>query len=256
MTLINLTALFSTPQVNTALQTNGIHGSGVRPFQTVELTGLQDKFSTNPLYDNFRNKQEIELLAKSNPRIMQLLKEYGIPLKVNVEELEALKKGHLQETRVLAAKMCSDISKTYDINPKNIQAAAMLHDYGKVLIPKEILNKEGALTPREREIMELHSEFGYELLKQQGGVNDEVLKLVKYHHQKSDGSGYPAITDNDYTCDVCSQIIEAADMYSALTEERPYHEAYSKENALSLIYKEVESGKISQDVFNALKRSV
>ena len=56
----------------------------------------------------------------------------------------------------------------------------MLHDYGKVLIPKEILNKKGALTPEEKQIMELHSEFGYELLKQQG-VKEEVLNLIKYH---------------------------------------------------------------------------
>ena len=256
MTFINnLTTLFATPTVNTAQQISGIHGTSVRPFQTTEQTGLQDRFSTNPLYGNFKTKQEIEQLAKANPRIMQLLKEYGIPLKVNIEELEALKKGHLQDTRVLVAKMSSALSKTYNINPKNLQAAAMLHDYGKVLIPKEILNKEGSLTAEEKAIMELHSEFGYELLKQQGGVNEEVLKLIKYHHQKPDGSGYPEITDN-YTMDVSSQIIKVADMYSALTEERPYHEAYTRDDALSLIYKEVEAGTISQDVFDALKNSV
>jgi len=256
MTLINnLTTLFTTPLVNSAPQQVGFRGGVTQPFQTNESIGVQDRFSSNPLYSHFRTKQEIEQCARSNPRIMELLRKYDIPLKVNVEELDALKKGHLQETRILTAKICSNLSRVYDINPQNIQAAALLHDYGKVLIPTEILNKPECLNPEEREIMNLHSEFGYELLKQQGGVNDEVLKLVKYHHQKPDGSGYPAITD-DYTFDISTQIIEIADMYSALTEERPYHKAYSKEDALSIIQKRVESGIFSEDVFDALKKSI
>jgi HD-GYP domain-containing protein (c-di-GMP phosphodiesterase class II) len=257
MTFINnLTTLFTTPLVNTAPpQQIGFRGGVTQPFQVGVPNGMQDVYTTNPLYSNFRTKEEIEQLAKSNPRIMQLLKEYGIPLKVNIEELEALKKGHLQETRVLTAKMSSILSRTYDINPKDIQTAAMLHDYGKVLIPLEILNKPDKLTPEEKKIMNLHSEFGYELLKQQGGVNENVLKLVKYHHQKPDGSGYPAIVD-DYTFDISTQIIEIADMYSALTEERPYHKACSKEDALECIHKRVESGEFTEEVFEALKNSL
>ena len=142
----------------------------------------------------------------------------------------------------------------HEINLSDIQQAAMLHDYGKVLIPKEILNKKGTLSTEERKIMELHAEFGYELLKQIG-VKEEVLNLIKYHHQKPDGSGYPKI-NQDFKHDINAQILEAADMYSALTEERPYHKAYSKEEALQIIYKEVENGIISQEVFDALKKSI
>ena len=167
-----------------------------------------------------------------------------------------MKKGHLTETRILAAKIYSalpvEMKKEVDISI--LQQAAMLHDYGKVLIPKEILNKKGALTPEEKKIMELHSELGYELLKQQG-VNEEVLNLIKYHHQKPDGSGYP-VADKNFEYSISSQILEAADMYSALTEERPYHKASTKEEALLIIYKEVEKGVLSNEVFEALKKSV
>ena len=164
--------------------------------------------------------------------------------------------GHLTATRILAAKIYSalpvDMKKEVDI--QNLQQAAMLHDYGKVLIPKEILNKKGALTPEEKKIMELHSEFGYELLKQQG-INEEVLDLIKYHHQKPDGSGYPA-ADKSFEYGISSQILEAADMYSALTEERAYHKASTKEEALRIIRDEVENGMISREVYDALRKSV
>jgi len=164
--------------------------------------------------------------------------------------------GHLSATRIIAAKIYSALPKELksEVYLPDLQQAAMLHDYGKVLIPKEILNKKGALTPNEKKIMELHAEFGYELLKQQG-VNENVLNLIKYHHQKPDGSGYPAI-NQDFEYNLSSQILEAADMYSALTEERAYHKACTKNEALEIIYKEVENGSISQDVFDALKKGV
>ena len=141
-------------------------------------------------------------------------------------------KGHLTATRILAAKIYSVLPEKIkaEANLPVLQQAAMLHDYGKVLIPKEILNKKGALTPEEKKIMELHSEFGYELLKQQG-VNEKVLKLIKYHHQKPDKSGYPQ-AESDFEYDINAQILEAADVYTALIEERPYHKSYSKEDAL------------------------
>ena len=142
----------------------------------------------------------------------------------------------------------------HDINLQDIQEAAMLHDFGKVLIPKEILNKKEALTPEEKNIIELHSEFGYELLKQMG-VRKKVLNLIKYHHQKPDKSGYPQV-DNEFEYDFNTQILKAADMYTALTEKRIYHKPFNKEEALEIIYKEVENGTISQEVFDALKKSL
>ena len=166
-----------------------------------------------------------------------------------------MKQGHLTETRILAAKIYSMLPTEMkkEINLSVLQQAAMLHDYGKVLIPEEILNKKGALNPEEKKIMELHSEFGYELLKQQG-VNEEVLNLIKYHHQKPDGSGYP-VADKNFEYSISSQILEAADMYSAITEERPYHKASTKEQALEIIYEEVKKGVICREVFEALRKS-
>ena len=164
--------------------------------------------------------------------------------------------GHLTATRIIAAQIYSALPKELkaEVNLPDLQQAAMLHDYGKVLIPKEILNKKGTLTQEEKKIIELHSEFGYELLKQQG-VKDNVLNLIKNHHQKPDGSGYPTV-NQDFKYDLSVQILEAADKYSALTEDRPYHKARTKNEALDIIQKDVDSGIISQAVFDALKKGI
>ncbi len=216
----------------------------------------QDSFSSNPLYSNFVDKNTLTQIAKSNPRIMDILKENNILLNVNSQELEKLKNGHLMDTRVTAAKMYSALPQNLksEVNLSDLQQAAMLHDYGKVLIPEKILNKSSKLDEKEREIMKLHSELGYELLKDQG-INENVLNLVKYHHQTPNGNGYPAIT-NDFKPNISSEIITTADKYSALREKRSYKDALSREKALNMIKEDVDKGLISQEVYNALEKSV
>lgn len=244
---------------------NNLNSAGINPRITAfRGTGLysgiteprKDSFSTNPLYDNFVSKAEIEALAKSNSRIMSLLKEHKIPLKPNIEVLEELKKGHLADARIIAAKIYSALPPDLksQVNLSDLQQAAVLHDFGKVLIPKDILNKAGVLTHEEKEIMDLHSELGYELLKQKG-VKPEVLNLIKYHHQNPHGTGYPA-ADRNFEYGIPSQILAASDKYSALTEKRPYHEPLPKDAALEIIKKDVDSGDISQEIFDALYKTV
>lgn len=163
--------------------------------------------------------------------------------------------GHLTATRIIAAKIYSLLPSELKqlINLVDLQQAAMLHDIGKVLIPKEILYKKGALSPKEKEIMNLHAEFSYELLKQKG-VKESVLKLIKYHHQKPDGKGYPE-AGADFEYSISLQVLNAADKYSALTEKRAYHTACTKKEALEIISKDVDEGYISREVFEALSKA-
>ena len=216
----------------------------------------KDSFNSNPLYDNFVDKNKLTQLAKSNPEIMRILKENKIPLKINVKELEDLKNGHLMDTRITAAKMYSALPKDLksQVNLMDLQQAAMLHDYGKVLIPEKILNKEGKLTPEEKKIMELHSELGYEILKQQG-VNKNVLNMVKYHHQNPYRSGYPNANE-DYDHDISTQILATADKYSALREKRSYKEPLNRNEALDIIKDDVTNGLIDSEIYNALEKTV
>lgn len=219
-------------------------------------TPTQDSFSTNPLYDKFGSKVEIETLARTNPRIQEILKEHNLQVKVNTEELENLKQGHLKDTRVVAAQIYSSLPQEMkqELNPSEIQQAAMFHDYGKVLIPNSILNKAGKLTDEEKEIMQLHSELGYELLKNKG-LSENTLNLIKYHHQTPTGEGYPKVA-SDFVYGIDTQILNAADKYSALREKRSYKDAMSREDALNIIKEDADKGLISQEVYNALQKAV
>ena len=217
---------------------------------------IQDSFSTNPLYDKFGDKFEIENIAKTNPKIKELLKAYKLPLKINSEELEKLKKGHLKDTRIVSAQIYSALPPELkkEINQTEIQQAAMFHDYGKVLITDSILNKEGKLSEKEREIMQLHSELGYELLKNKG-LDKNTLNLIKYHHQTPDGKGYPT-APNNFSYGIDFQILNTADKYAALREKRSYKDAMTRKEALEIIKEDISKGLILQEVYDALQKGV
>lgn len=132
-----------------------------------------------------------------------------------------------------------------------LKEASMLHDLGKVLIPSKILNKPARLNSKEREIMNIHSTLGYELLKTQK-INQETLDLVKYHHQNLIRSGYPALEETSHPSDIGVQIISTADKYSALREARVYRRKLSRIESLLILYREVREGKIHPEVYKAL----
>ena len=227
------------------------------PAQSIPVHHVhKDGFISNPLYDNLADISRIEYEAQNNPKIRALMKEYDLPIVVNTNELEKLKQGHLKNTRMIAVQIYSNLPPYMkkDVNLKNLQEAAMMHDYGKVLIPNKILNKNGNLNEKEKEIMNLHSELGYELLKNRG-LDEATLDLIKYHHQNPMKSGYPAV-NNNYEHSLEAQILNAADEYTALREERSYKKALSKEEALNILQQRTEQGFISPEVFSALKRAV
>lgn len=215
-----------------------------------------DNYVSYPFGETVNNIHNIENAALNNENIKRIFSENGLPLRVNVKMLEKLQKGHLKDSRIIAAKIYSALPFyiKQNVNNANIQQAALLHDYGKILIPEDILNKQDKLTDEERKIIELHSELGYELLKDMG-VNQEVLNLVKYHHQNPLGTGYPAL-NGDWEPSVESEILHAADKYSALRENRPYKPEMTKEEALSTLYEDVKAGLISEPVYNALVQSL
>lgn len=109
--------------------------------------------------------------------------------------------------------------------------AAPMHDIGKVGISDNIMLKPGRLTPEEFEIMKLHAVYGYDILK---GSSSRVLQtgaaIALGHHEKFDGSGYPNGLKAE-AIPIFSRIVAVADVFDALTSERPYKKAWSLERA-------------------------
>ena len=129
------------------------------------------------------------------------------------------------------------IAKNSDMSEAEIQKigmAGLLHDMGKSKIPNEILNKAGKLTEEEFAIMKNHSVFGYQILKEKGGIPQEVLMGVLQHHEKLNGKGYPMNVAVD-KIHPYAKILSIADIYDALVTERPYKKAFSQQDAIEMI---------------------
>ena len=192
-------------------------------------------------------------MIELNPSIKRLLGDYKIKPAINTKTLKELADGHMNETCKVAVGIYSVLSEKLksNIEEKTIKEASMLHDLGKVLIPSKIINKPARLNKKEREIMNIHSTLGYELLKTQK-INTETLDLVKYHHQNLKHSGYPALNCDHSPSDIGVQIISTADKYSALREARVYRRKLSRIESLLVLYKEVLEGKIHKEIYKAL----
>ncbi|WP_371372286.1 HD-GYP domain-containing protein [Sporomusa aerivorans] len=121
---------------------------------------------------------------------------------------------------------------------KELSLGALLHDTGKMLIPNEILNKPGPLTANERKIMEQHAEFGFDILRHQSEIPLVSAHIAFQHHEKFDGTGY-ARSLGGANIHEYARIVAIADVYDAITSDRPYkegtlpHEAYELMLSLS-----------------------
>lgn len=110
---------------------------------------------------------------------------------------------------------------------KKIMYAGYLHDIGKLDITKTILNKPGILTVEERSLINCHTKYGYEILKDMS-FDTEILYAVLEHHERIDGSGYPYGISGDNISNY-AKIVAIADVYDALLQKRSYKNAMTKE---------------------------
>ena len=113
---------------------------------------------------------------------------------------------------------------------RNLEFGAMLHDVGKIVIPKEIINKPGKLDPHEWEIIKTHPAEGQRMLKRVGGFMVQVGEIVRAHHERWDGGGYPDGLAGE-AIPLEARIITCCDSWSAMRTDRPYRGAMSYEAA-------------------------
>lgn len=138
---------------------------------------------------------------------------------------------------------------------RNLMWGGYLHDIGKVGIPDAVLLKKGPFTPEEREIMNNHVLIGEKICKPLRSMRG-VLPIIRYHHERWDGTGYPDGLGGE-EIPYLAQVFQVIDIYDALTSERPYKRAFTVAEALEIMKQETQRGwrnpKLSQQFTEFIK---
>ena len=178
-----------------------------------------------------KDKVHVEEIASLHLRTIEALA-------LAIEAKDATTHQHLQRVRVYAM----EIGKEIGMGPNDLdalQAAALLHDIGKLAVPEHIISKPGRLTPEEFEKMKIHPLVGAEILEEVK-FPYPVVPIVRAHHEKWDGTGYPyGLAGEDIP--LGARILSVVDCFDALASDRQYRRALPLDQAMGIVVS--ESGK-------------
>ncbi|MFL5294223.1 MAG: HD domain-containing phosphohydrolase [Myxococcales bacterium] len=156
-----------------------------------------------------------------------------------VEAKDAYTEGHTERVGALADEV-GRLAGLDDDTREALRQGGVLHDIGKIGIPNEIINKAGLLTPKERVVMNKHPLIGERICEPLKTLR-HLLPIIRWHHEKLDGTGYPdGIKGSAFP--VPSQILQLSDIYDAITTDRPYHRARTRQGAIEFLHVEAKKG--------------
>jgi len=176
-------------------------------------------------------KRHVEEVANLHMRTIEALA-------LAIEAKDHTTHEHLQRVRVYAVEMAKKLKLSAD-ECEAVQAAALLHDIGKLAVPEHIISKPGKLSPEEFEKIKIHPLVGAEILERVH-FPYPVVPIVRAHHEKWDGSGYPLGLKGE-EIPIGARILSAVDFLDALASDRQYRKALSMEEVLQHLRQ--ESGK-------------
>jgi diguanylate cyclase (GGDEF)-like protein/putative nucleotidyltransferase with HDIG domain len=150
-----------------------------------------------------------------------------------IDAKDQITHGHIRRVQAFAVALAQRMGVVDDKLIRAIEAAALLHDMGKLAVPEYILNKPGRLTPAEFEKMKLHASVGADILSAID-FPYPVVPIVRHHHENWDGSGYPSgLKGTDIP--IGARILSVVDCFDALTSDRPYRPRLSDDEALQIL---------------------
>lgn len=214
-----------------------------------------DDFLTKP-----PNKTELLARTKSLVKMKNLNKNLAsienvlISLANTVEAKDGYTQGHIERVSTMAVAL----GKKLRLTGKEIVALRLggaLHDIGKIAISESILNKPGPLNGNEWKIMKNHAEIGHKICIPLKGNLGLALEVVRHHHEKLDGSGYPDGLKGDEIPKI-ARVMAVVDIYDALVTDRPYRKGMDSKKAISIIREEGRQGKLDQEIIEYLAEMV
>lgn len=191
-------------------------------------------------YQLFLKEKVRERTKELNSKAIELENAYDILKNINIrfvnvlaETIEAkdhYTRGHCHRMQVL----CMELGRLAGLSAEELEIleyASLLHDLGKISVNESVLNKEGALSDAEHKHMMLHAETGEKILQEGVPMMASVAKLIGAHHENYDGSGYPRhLKGADIP--IGARIIAVADIFDAMTSDRPYRKGLPAERVV------------------------
>jgi putative nucleotidyltransferase with HDIG domain len=197
-----------------------VHATSLAPLALVPLLGLLAVFAHE------RHKRLESTLELSNA-----YRGTALVLGDVIEADDGYTGEHCKSVVSLAIEMAEHLNLGAE-RQRNLEFAALLHDVGKIAIPKEIINKPGKLDPHEWEVIKTHTLEGQKMLDRVGGFMRDVGLIVRAHHERWDGGGYPdALAGEQIPLE--ARIISCCDTWNAMRTDRPYRRALSYDVAVA-----------------------
>ena len=199
-----------------------------------------DEFLSKPV-----NRQELKTRVRSLLKLKRHTDELEnaetvlFTLAISVEAKDPYTNGHCDRL----ARYSVALGKSLGLPPEQLKAlhrGGVLHDVGKIGVPDSILLKPGPLTKEEREVIKSHPVIGERICAPLKSLR-LVLPIIRHHHERRDGSGYPDGLAGA-AIPLTARILQAVDLYDAFTTQRPYKPAYPKEQAFAIMREETARG--------------
>ncbi|ABR30634.1 phosphohydrolase [Thermosipho melanesiensis] len=175
--------------------------------------------------------------------------DIGILISFIVDTKSKFTKDHSWRVATVAREM----AKIASLDDENLFLAGLFHDIGKITTPVSILEKKGKLNDNEMKIMKKHVYYSMIILRNYSDKN--WFKPAVRHQERIDGSGYPLkLKEDDFSFE--DKILQVADYFSALLEDRPYREGFSKEKAFEITYETAKKGVLSKEAVDVLSEVI
>ncbi len=237
----NIPIIFITALIRTDHKTKGFEFGGVdyitKPFHSDEVKArVKAHISLKKMRETLKNQNIIleERVMEKTAQIQQMLSATIQTMAIMIDVRDPYTAGHQRRVAKLACAIAEKLSLSESII-STIQIAGVLHDIGKIRIPTSIINRPGELLDVEFQMIKIHPQVGYDILK---NIPSPWLfaKVVLQHHEKLDGSGYPAgLKDDEIMLE--AKILTVADVTEATSSYRPYRPAFDIDYSLEELLK-------------------
>jgi putative two-component system response regulator len=221
----------------------------VRAYELGVTDFLAKPFSADELLPRVRSLVLLKLFADEHEHAEHMI----VTLARTIDARDPYTAGH--SARV--AEYAELVARRMDLDGNlllDLRRGALFHDLGKVAVPDAVLLKPGPLTAEERAIIQRHPTTGTELLAPMRTML-KTVPIVRFHHEKLDGSGYPdGLSGTDVPLSI--RIVSVADVFDALTTKRVYRDALPREAAYEIMEKEARSGWWDREVLRELQAAV